>query len=71
MVVSSMSPDSIQVLIPDCSISPVGNDVKVDIRHVVELSMGTPFDMGAELPPPDLAETLCPNSLDPTLVLGQ
>ena len=35
--------------------------------HVVELCLGSPFDMGRELPPPDLALSLTPNSLDPTL----
>ena len=71
MVISGMSQYSIQVLIPDCTEPPVGGDVTVDLCHVVELFMGDPFDMGAEMPPTDLAEALCPNSLDPTLVLGQ
>ena len=48
----------------------MGSDVVIDLRHVVELSMGAPFDMGKELPPPDLAAALCPSSLDPTLGLG-
>ena len=59
------------MLIPDCTVSPVGSDVIVDLRHVVELSMGTPFDMGVELSPPNPAVALCPNSLDPTLGLGR
>ena len=59
------------MLIPDCSVSPVGDHVTVDLRHVVELSVGTPFDMGSELPPPDLAEAMCLNSLETTLVIGQ
>ena len=52
---------------PDCTIPPVGNDVHIDLRHVVELSLGSPFDMGRELPPPDLALCLTPNSLNHTL----
>ena len=32
--------------------------------------MGTSFDMGKELHPPDLAAALCPSSLDPTQGLG-
>ena len=59
--------DTIQVLVPDCTIPPVGNDVRVDLRHVVELRLGSPFDMGRELPPLDLAFATTPNSLDPML----
>ena len=59
--------DTIQILVPDCTIPPVGSDVRVDLRHVVELCLGSPFDMDRELPPPDLTLTLTPNSLDPTL----
>ena len=54
---------------PDCTVPPVGNDVQIDLRHVVELRMGPAFDMGHELPPPDLALSLCPNSLESTLGL--
>ena len=60
---------SIQILIPDCTIPPVDNDVINDLRYVVELSLGAPFDMGKELPPPYLVAALCPNSLDPNLGL--
>ena len=66
VIVAGPTPDTIQILIPDCTIPPVGNDVRIDLRHVVELSLGSPFDMGRELPPPDLALSLTPNSLDPT-----
>ena len=41
----------------------------IDLRHVVELSLGAAFDLGEELPPPDLASDLCPNSLESTLGL--
>ena len=67
VIVAGPTPDTIQILIPDCTIPPVGNDVPADLRHVVELSLGSPFDMGRELPQPDLALCLTPNSLDPTL----
>ena len=33
----------------------MGSDVQIDLRHVVELRLRSPFDMGRELPPPDLA----------------
>ena len=61
LVVAGPTPESIQVLVPDCTIPPVGKYVVIDLRHVVELSMGAAFDMGKELPPPDLASALCPN----------
>ena len=54
MVVSGMTTESIQVLIPDCTVSPVGSDVIVDLQHVVE------FSMGAELPTPNLPAALLP-----------
>ena len=71
VVVAGTTADSIWVLIPDCMVPPVGSDAVIDLRHVVELSMGAPFDMGKELPHLDLAVALCPNSLDPTLGLGR
>ena len=67
VVVAGPTRESIHVLVPDCTIPPVGNDVRVDLRYVVELQMGSAFDMGQELPPPDLALALTPNSLEPTL----
>ena len=68
-MVAGQTPETIQVLVPDCTVPPVGNDVRIDLRHVVELTMGPAFDMGLDLPPPDLAFALCPNSLQPTLGL--
>ena len=67
VVVAGPTRDSIQVLVPDCNVPPVGNDVRIDIRHVVELWMGPAFDMSHELPPPDLTLSICPNSLESTL----
>ena len=69
MVVAGTTQESLHVLIPDCTIPPVDNDIVIDLRHVVEVSLGAPFDMGKELPPPDLAAVMCPNSLEPTLGL--
>ena len=71
VVVAGTTTDSIQVLIPDCTEPPVDSDVVIDLRHVVELSMGAPLDMGKELPPPDIAVALCPISLDTTLGLAR
>ena len=67
VIVAGPTPESVQVIIPDCTVPPVGNDVQIDLRHVVELRLGLPFDMGRELPPPDLALRLTPNSLEQTL----
>ena len=50
VVVASPTPDGIQVLVPDCTVPPVGVDVRIDLRHVVELSMGPAFNMGHDLP---------------------
>ena len=63
------TPASIQVLVPDCLSRPVGNTAQIDLRHVIELQLGSPFDMGRDLPPPDLASRLTPNSLEQTLQL--
>ena len=57
------------MLVPDCLSPPVGNVAQIDLRHVVELRLGAPFDMGGDLPPPDLASRLTPNALDQTLQL--
>ena len=69
VVVAGRSPETIQVLVPDCIVPLVGNDVRIDLRHVVELTMRPAFDMGLNLPPQDLALSLCPNYLEPTLGL--
>ena len=69
VIVAGPTKDTVQVLVPDCTIPPVGNDVRVDLCHVVELRLGSPFDMGRELPPPDLALSLTAHSLDPTLCI--
>ena len=69
VIVAGPMPDTIQILVPDCTIPPVGNDVRIGLCHVVELSLGSPFHMSCELPPPDLALSLTSNSLDPTLGL--
>ena len=51
VIVAGATPDSIQIIITDCTIPPVGNDVQIDLRHVVvKLRLGSPFDMGCELP---------------------
>ena len=42
VVVAGHSPETIQILVPHCTITPVGNDVRIDLIHVVELSMDWP-----------------------------
>ena len=56
-------------MIPDCLLPPVGGDVRVDIRHLVTLSLGPAMDMSDCVPAPNLDRALCPNSLAPTLGL--
>ena len=51
IVVAGTTPESIHVLIPDCTEPPVGGDVTVDICHVVELFMENSFDMGGGTTP--------------------
>ena len=63
------TPDTIHVMIPDCLIPPVGEEVHIDLRHVVTLQLGPVTDMGDDLPPPGLAGTLCSEPLAPTLGL--
>ena len=56
-------------MIPDCLLPPVGRDVRVDLRHLVTLSLGPAMDMSDSVPAPNLDRALCPNSLAPTLSL--
>ena len=51
VVVDGHTRETIQVLVPDCTVPPVGNDVRIDLRHVVELKIGTAFDMGHRTSP--------------------
>ena len=69
VIVAGPSPESIQIIVPDCLVPPVDNVAQIDLRHVVELRLGSLFDMGSDLPPPDLALHLTPHSLDQTLQL--
>ena len=61
--------ESIDVMIPDCLLPPLGEDVRIGHRHLVTLSLGQAVDMGDSMPPPNLDRDLCPNSLAPTLGL--
>ena len=54
---------------PDCLSPPVGNTAQIDFRHLIQLRLGSPFDMGRDLPPPDLVSSLTRNSLEQTLQL--
>ena len=61
--------DSIDLMIPDCLLPPVEGDVRVDLRHLVTLSLGPAMDMSDSVPASNLDRALCPNSLAPTLGL--
>ena len=69
VIVAGPSPESIQIIVPDCLVPPVDNMAQIDLRHVLELRLGSPFIMGSDLSPPDLALCLTPHSLDQTLHL--
>ena len=60
---------SIDVMIPDCLLPPVGGEVRVDLRHLVTLSLGPAMDMSSCVPEPHLERALCPTSLAKTLGL--
>ena len=69
IVIAGPTPETIEVMVPDCLILPEGPDLKIDLQHVITLRLGSAVDMGHELPPSDLALALCPDSLAPTLGL--
>ena len=65
IVVAGPTPDLIHV-IPDCLVPPVGDEVHIDLRHVVTLQLGPATDMGNDLPPPNLECALCRKPLAAT-----
>ena len=69
VIMAGPTPASIHVLVPDCLPPQVGNAAQIDLRHMIGLQLGSPFDMGRDLPPPDLASRLTPHSLNHTLQL--
>ena len=69
IVVAGPTPDMIHVMMPYCLVPPVGEEVHIDLRHVVALQLGPATDMGNDLTPPDLARALCSRPLAPTLGL--
>ena len=69
IAIAGPTPETIEVMAPDCLVLPEGPDVRIDLHHVVTLRLGSVVDMGHDLPPPDLALALCPNSLALTLGL--
>ena len=70
IVVAGPTPESIHVMIPDCLVPPVGDEVHIDLRHVVTLQLGPATIMGDDLPPPNLEHTFCRKPLAPTLGLN-
>ena len=61
--------ESIDVMVPDCLLPPVGGTVWVDLRHHVSLYLGPAVDMTNWLPETHLKKALCPSSLTNTLGL--
>ena len=60
--------ESIDVMVPDCLLPPVGGTVRVDLHHV-SLSLGPAVDMMNWVPETHLEKALCPSSLAKTLGL--
>ena len=54
VVVAGPIRDSIEVMVPDCLVPPVGREVHFDLLQVVTLRLGPAADMGRDLPPLDL-----------------
>ena len=69
IVIAGPAPETIEVMVPDCFILPEGPNIRIDLRHVITLRLGSAVAMGHELPPPDLTLALCPDSLAPLLGL--
>ena len=61
--------ESIDVMVPDCLLPPIGGTVRVDPRHHVSLSLGPAVDMMNWVPETHLEQALCPSSLTKTLGL--
>ena len=61
--------ESIDVMVLDCLLPPVGGTVRVDLRHHVSLSLGPAVDMTNWVPETHLEKALCPSSLAKTLGL--
>ena len=69
LVFTGPTRESIDVMVPDCLLPPVGGDVRIDLRHHVSLSLGPAVDMGNWMPETHLEQALCPASLAKTLGL--
>ena len=61
--------ESIDVMVPDCLLLPVGGTVRVDLRHHVSLSLGPAVAMTNWVPETHLEKALCLSSLAKTLGL--
>ena len=49
VVVAGPTRESIQVLVPDCTIPPVRNNVRIDLRHVVYIDRLIVFSVSTEM----------------------
>ena len=69
LVFAGPTRESIDVMVPDCTVPPAGGSVRVDLRHNVSLSLGQALDMANWVPETHLEKALCPSSLADTLGL--
>ena len=69
LVFAGPTRDTISVMVPDCLVPPENNNVRVDLRHHVGLSLGSAVDMTNWSPEAHLERALCPGPLLDTLGL--
>ena len=69
LVFAGPTRESIDVMVPDCVVSPASGAVRVDLRHHVSLSLGPALDMANWVPEPNMEKAMCPAYLADTLGL--
>ena len=68
MVVAGPTTDIIYVLVPDHTTCTADDIEPADLQHVIGIRLGSPENLGANLPREDLHLSLCEGSLRPTLI---
>ena len=68
MVVAGPTTDVIYVLVPDHTTCTADDIEPADLQHVIGIHLGSPENLGADLPREDLHLSLCESSLRPTLI---
>ena len=68
MVVAGSTTDVIYVLVPDHTTCTADDIEPADLQHVIGIRLGSPENLGTNLPREDLHLSLCESSLRPTLI---